>query len=66
MLEAIVVVVFSQAGSKSKGQKILKKFPQLAKRKGAIKFASSLWTGPLAWFLLMGSLGLQTLSFDES
>lgn len=47
MLEAIVVVVFSQAGSKSKGQKILKKFPQLAKRKGAIKFASNLWTACL-------------------
>lgn len=43
MLEAMVLVAFSWAGSKSKGQQILKKFPQLAKRKGAIKFASSLW-----------------------
>lgn len=30
MLEAIVLVTFPWAGSKSKGQKILKKFSQLA------------------------------------
>lgn len=44
MLEAIVLVTFPWAGSKSKGQKILKKLSQLAKRKGVTKFASILWT----------------------
>lgn len=47
VLEAIVTVAFSSAGSKSKGQQILKKFPQLAKRKGAINFSSRLWTTSL-------------------